>query len=616
MCIIPGSTEFGYEPQIVTRNTGWGETESENAHASALKSDWTVSLDQLTGICPNVSAASLVVAWFGDDLRCGVTSLRPGVETAGKQTEPLNWSVAGQTRSNAYVVSQSGGGPVFGGTPSDQSVIDAIADLKARGLKVVFYPFILMDIAQGNGLPDPYGGAEQAVYPWRGRITCDPAPGEAGSSDKTAALTADVDHFFGAAQASDFSIGGGAVSYSGPAEWGLRRMVLHYAHLCALAGGVDTFIVASELRGLTTLRESASSYPAVARLKTLAEDVKAVLPGAKVSYAADWSEYFGHQPGDGSGDVFFHLDPLWASPAVDFIGIDNYLPLSDWRPGAAHADAQAGWASVYDPGYLDANIAGGEYFDWYYASDADRLSQQRTAISDGAYGKPWVFRPKDLVGWWSNQHFDRPGGVEDASPTGWMPQSKPIWFTEMGIPAVDLGTNQPNVFYDPKSSESALPYFSSGVRDDLIQRRALLAVADYWQGGSGNPVSSVYGGPMVDADRLFVWAWDARPFPAFPGRSDVWADASNHQRGHWLNGRLGAVSLDDLVADICRNFGFDDAVSDELDAVLDGFLIDRPMSARDAIQPLGRLFAFDGVEFEREDRLPPAASAQRPCHRP
>ncbi len=66
VCIIPGSTEFGYEPQIVTRNAGWGETESENAHASALKSDWTVSLDQLTGICPNVSAASLVVAWFGE----------------------------------------------------------------------------------------------------------------------------------------------------------------------------------------------------------------------------------------------------------------------------------------------------------------------------------------------------------------------------------------------------------------------------------------------------------------------------------------------------------------------------------------------------------------------
>ena len=28
--------------------------------------------------------------------------------------------------------------------------------------------------------------------------------------------------------------------------------------------------------------------------------------------------------------------------------------------------------------------------------EADRDSQTRTTITDGAYGKPWVFRPKDL----------------------------------------------------------------------------------------------------------------------------------------------------------------------------------------------------------------------------
>ena len=50
----------------------------------------------------------------------------------------------------------------------------------------------------------------------------------------------------------------------------------------------------------------------------------------KLSYAADWSEYFGHQTAD---RVRFHLDPVWASPEVDFVGIDNYWPLSDWRDG-------------------------------------------------------------------------------------------------------------------------------------------------------------------------------------------------------------------------------------------------------------------------------------------
>ena len=38
---------------------------------------------------------------------------------------------------------------------------------------------------------------------------------------------------------------------------------------------------------------------------------------------------------------------------------------------------------------------------------------------------------------------------------------------------ITAGGNAPNVFYDPKSSESALPPFSTGERDDVFQKRAL-----------------------------------------------------------------------------------------------------------------------------------------------
>ena len=204
------------------------------------------------------------------------------------------------------------------------------------------------------------------------------------------------------------------VVYSGPAEWSYRRIILHYAHLAEAAGGVDAFLIGTELRGLTTVRDSASTYPFVAALVDLAADVKSVVAasGTKVTYAADWSEYFGHQPADGSGDVHFHLDPLWSSAAIDAVGIDNYRPLSDWRDGNAHADRLAGAASIYDLAYLAGNIVGGEGFDWYYASPADRAGQVRTPITDGAFGKPWVFRFKDIRSWWLNPHFDRPGGVE------------------------------------------------------------------------------------------------------------------------------------------------------------------------------------------------------------
>src|SRR6202012_5867802 len=156
----------------------------------------------------------------------------------------------------------------------------------------------------------------------------------------------------------------------------------------------------SELVGLTRLRDGAAHYPAVDALKALAADVRAILPDAKLGYAADWSEYNNHQTGDAPGAVLFNLDPLWADANIDFIGIDNYLPLSDWRDGAAHRDAAVA-AAPYDGAYLQANIRGGEDYDWYYASDADRRSQARTPITDGL-GKPWVWRAKDLWAWWSN----------------------------------------------------------------------------------------------------------------------------------------------------------------------------------------------------------------------
>ncbi|MEC9313036.1 MAG: glycoside hydrolase TIM-barrel-like domain-containing protein, partial [Pseudomonadota bacterium] len=116
----------------------------------------------------------------------------------------------------------------------------------------MFYPFILMDQAEGNGLPDPWSdNPDQPHLPWRGRITLSVAPGRAGSPDQSAAADAEVAAFMGQASASDFTIGDGTVTYSGPEDWGLRRFILHNAALCAAAGGVAAFCISSEMRGLT-----------------------------------------------------------------------------------------------------------------------------------------------------------------------------------------------------------------------------------------------------------------------------------------------------------------------------------------------------------------------------
>ena len=128
---------------------------------------------------------------------------------------------------------------------------------------------------------------------------------------------------------------------------------------------------------------------------------------------------------------------------------------------------------------------------------------------------------------------DRPGGVESRTPTAWVPESKPFWFMEVGCPAIDKGLNQPNVFVDPKSSETAVPYYSRATRDDLVQNRFLRAFVETFDHTSegffpdANPISNVYSDRMVDRDRIYVYAWDARPYPAFPINLDVWADGEN-----------------------------------------------------------------------------------------
>ncbi|MBU2040530.1 MAG: glycoside hydrolase/phage tail family protein [Alphaproteobacteria bacterium] len=554
VCLIPGAGEFMLATDVVMRRVGLTRTAAENLHTGDGRADLMVSLDQLQAQCPNLKRVSLVVGWFGDDLRAGHCVIRPGVERLDKATEPMSWSVAGLGRAEAHLISESGGGPAYGGTPSDESVRQAVAALKARGLEVTLYPFVLMDVPAANGLPDPYGGAEQAAYPWRGRVK---GTDGAGAAAEVAAM---------------FGTAGG---------WGLRRMALHYAMLAAETGA-DGLLIGSEMRGLTTTRDAGGGFPAVAQLRTLAAECRAVVgSGVAISYAADWSEYASVRAG---GEVAFHLDPLWADANINYVGIDWYPPMGDWRAADGGVDGE-GFAGPDDPAYLAAQVAGGDGFDWFYASDGDRAAQVRTPIADTAHGEDWVFRVKDLKGWWSNPHHDRPGGVRSATATGWAPGMKPIRLTEFGCPAVDRGGNAPNLFQDPKSAESALPPFSTGARDDRMQRRALEAVLGHFAATENNPVSAIYGGPMVEA--ADAWCWDARPWPAFPAREDVWADARSWRTGHWLNGRL-AGDTRDLIAAVLRRGGLADndfeiaAFSGEVQ----GYVIDRPMRTRDALEPL------------------------------
>ena len=448
-------------------------------------------------------------------------------------------------------------------------------------MKITFYPFVVMDIPAGNALPDPWTGASsQPAYPWRGRITCDPAPGQPGSPQGTSAAAAQVANFFS----------GGA--------WNYRRMILHYANLVVSAGGVDAFLIGSELKALTRVRSGAGVYPAVDALVTLAADVKAIVGSSTlVTYGADWTEY-GADVVD-SAEVRFPLDPLWASPAIGAVGIDYYAPLADWRDEAGHRDLAVA-SSTYDLGYLGGNVAAGEGFDWYYADDAARAAQTRTDITDGL-GKPWVFRSKDIWGWWSNLHYERAAHAELITPTAWIPRSKPIWFTEVGCPAVDKGANQPSVFPDPKSSENHAAVFFQRrarrshptphagslprrVRSGLRRRRcAQSGLAALWR-AHGRRLRD----PSVDLGRAAVSGVSGRQ-----RHLERRAELADRALAHRAARGCAAGCAGRRAARRCRRRRR--RYQSALREGCDGYVVDRPMSPRAMIEPLAMAYAFDAT---------------------
>ena len=96
---------------------------------------------------------------------------------------------------------------------------------------------------------------------------------------------------------------------------------------------------------------------------------------------------------------------------------------------------------------------------------------------------------------------------------------------------------------------------------------------------------------------MHLWTWDARPYPVFPAATDVWSDGPNWETGHWLTGRLGSAPLEGLIAAIAeptpaRWLSTRRALGEGPD----GYVIDRPMAPRAAIEPLAYAYAFDAAE--------------------
>lgn len=342
-------------------------------------------------------------------------------------------------------------------------------------------------------------------------------------------------------------------------EDGYNAFILHYAKL--VRDHIDAFIIGSELVKLTSVYEDQNiknvpyrSFPCVDELKFLASEVRKVLgPKVKITYAADWSEYHHTEGG------WYHMDSLWDSPDIDVVGIDAYFPLTDIQQ------------SDYNLNNVIESWNKGEGYDFYY-SDNERTKKEHL-------GEAYAW--KNIEWWWKNEHYN-PNGQK----TSWRPKSKKIWFTEYGFPSVDLATNQPNVFHDPTSIESGFPRHSKGLIDISAQRLGIEATERKWQNSE-----------MIE--NKFLWTWDARPYPAWPDRLDYWSDGLAWFKGHWVQGKLGAVTLSRLLIDLAVKAGLNenDINISQISDIVEGFVINNHTTVREIIENLQNIYFFDVSEI-------------------
>jgi len=162
----------------------------------APTTDYTIALDQLQAEHPECATVSLVVAWFFDSEDASACNVYPSTnfllgqfdQVVGGLPVPSHWMVSSLTEQDYPGIIPLPGLPgttnfVYGGTPSDPSLVRCLQDLKSRGFRVSFYPFLL-GTAPG--------------FPWRGRITY--------ANDVSDAATAAVNSFLGSASPGQFAL--------------------------------------------------------------------------------------------------------------------------------------------------------------------------------------------------------------------------------------------------------------------------------------------------------------------------------------------------------------------------------------------------------------------------
>lgn len=442
--LYPGSGEYVYEINpVISGGIAINIRNDQN------KPNVIVSLEQLKETMPNLEYVSIMVDWFSTSLNAGQARIVPKVES---NDSDLEWKVGKYTRKTAEEMRFNNNGEItYGGTPTDRSIVELCKFLKEQGYNVMVFPLIMVD-------------DESLSKPWRGFID---VKGKKSSWENS------IDHFF-------------------KNEEGYNNFILHYANLeynnIKLKDIIDSFVIGSELKTLSSIKVNEYSYPTIRNLKELAGLVKEVVGNqVKLTYSANWAEY--HSP---------HMDHLWCDHNIDWVGISAYFPLTDNLPQEqiTFDIIKRGWSS-------------GEGVNFY------KDGEEKITFDD----QDWAW--KNVKHWWNSFH---PGN------TCWTPKQKPIIFTEYGFSSIDGTSNHPYFYYDANSNNLARPLPNNEAQSLAIAASEAFFSENNAQDSNFLPWS-------------FLYAWDARPYPMFPNDCNYWSDCNQYPFSHSVNGKIDTITI-------------------------------------------------------------------------
>lgn len=339
---------------------------------------------------------------------------------------PYSVTIGGMPIGNAALMPNWGGGPAYGGTPDDAGLLEGIRMVINKGYKFIFYSF--MEVV------DP----PNVTKPWRGNLL----PGGGGWSGVNPSYVSTptellafmdrikVQHIFYA----NYCVTNNIKPYAFVLTSEMTLLNQHKTY------STDTNYATLNAE-IHTDSYGTFKFTSISKWKEMYDEVKAIFvakgwPDVLVGYSPDWGEYHGFNnngayPGTvNDGSYFRQLDELYVHQ--DIVFMDAYFPITDSRSNdLSYSAFKAGWTNGRDYDYAITS-----YNLWkYYNGGTAPITLPE-------------FAPKNLK-WWINNYHDHvgPPPTYTRTRTPWVPNSKKIFFNEVGCSPISSGASEPNLVF-------------------------------------------------------------------------------------------------------------------------------------------------------------------------